>query len=368
MTTEPSALPDLSRETSLERLQHKPIIDLVDERTLTLITKQIAPDCTHAEVGHFLELCAHYDLDPFAHEAWCAKSEGGRLLIMTGRDGLRKIAQRNGLHVDCDVVREHDELSICRTPDGNRTVAHSYTNMSERGEVVGAWAEVRQGGPTGTPKGYFYAPLSEFMPSPLHPKSVWAKQVSIMILAAAERQAIRQATPLGGLLVYGEDELVSAYERADVTAATGSGETLGLDLPPAVEELMALASELGHAAYADRASIEMIVGGQSGEFVDQWVANAHDDLDQLEKRREAESVTVEPPPAESAPVEPSPDVQEADVVDDLQWAAMRTRREELAGMTERSEDETTELAQLEEVLAAESEADDPLPGQQEMTL
>lgn len=197
----------------LDRLQRAPVIDSIDDKTLALIASQVAEGCTRGEIGHFLELCAHYDLDPFAKEAWCAKSKKtGKLLIMVGRDGLRKIAQRQGLHIDGDVVRENDELTVTRTEDGNRTITHSYGNPAGRGPIIGAWAEVREGGPTGRPMGYFYAPLEEYKPGNVSDYSPWSKQVGVMILAAAERQAIRQATPLGGLLATGEEEVVFDHE------------------------------------------------------------------------------------------------------------------------------------------------------------
>ena len=197
---------------ALARLQRAPIVDTVEPQTLALIASQIAPGCNKGEIGHFLELCAHYDLDPFAKEAWCAKGKTGKLLIMVGRDGLRKIAQRQGLHVDGDVVRENDEVTVTRTPDGNRVIEHSYGNPAQRGAIIGAWAEVREGGPSGVPKGYFYAPLDEYKPGNASDYSPWSKQVGVMILAAAERQAIRQATPLGGLMAVGEDEVVFDHE------------------------------------------------------------------------------------------------------------------------------------------------------------
>lgn len=210
MSTEVSIPANPPGETGLERLQRKPVIDRIEPHTLELIQKTIAVNCTAAEIGHFLELCAHYGLDPFAREAWIAKSKSGKLLIMVGRDGLRKIGQRNGLHIDGDVVRENDEFTIQRTTDGNRTVAHSYGKPADRGPIVGAWAECREGGPEGRPMGYFYAPLEEYRPANPDSYSPWSKQTGVMILAAAERQAIRQATPLSGLLAIGEDELVEA--------------------------------------------------------------------------------------------------------------------------------------------------------------
>lgn len=265
----------------LDRLKRKPIIDTIEPRTLALIQSTIAPNCTPAEVGHFLELCAHYGLDPFAKEAWCAKAKkDGKLLIMVGRDGLRKIGQRNGLHIDGDVVRAKDEFTICRTPDGNRTVTHSYGNPAQRGDVIGAWAECRMGGPLGKPMGYFYAPLSEYMPKGASDYSPWSKQVGVMILAAAERQAIRQATPLSGLLAIGEDEVING-NAAGLGSGQGDGQPVGLALGDEVDAVIARAEQLGHAGLADRATVEMLLDGQPLERVAQWVKDATAELDDV---------------------------------------------------------------------------------------
>jgi hypothetical protein len=85
----------------MERFQRLPIIDRIDPRQLDLIKRTVAiaegaQAITNAELGHFLELCAVYGLDPFAREAWIAKSKSGKLLIMVGRDGLRKVAKGEG--------------------------------------------------------------------------------------------------------------------------------------------------------------------------------------------------------------------------------------------------------------------------------
>lgn len=277
-------------------LTQPPAYDAIDQRRLALIKSQIAPRATDGEVAHFLELCHHYGLDPFAREAWCAKSEkGDRLLVMVGRDGLRKIAQRQGIHVDGDVVRAKDTLSIVRTPDGNRTVAHSYGNPAERGEIVGAWAECRKGGPTGVPLGYFYAPLEEYMPKNVSAYSPWSKQVGVMILAAAERQAIRQATPLGGLLAVGEDETIN--DRADLTAGE-SVRAATVEVPQEVEALIVRARELGHAGLANREAWAMRVGGDP-QALETAIKAATGELNRMAAGEPA----------------PEPDVTDAEVVD-----------------------------------------------------
>lgn len=204
----------------LSSLRQRPVIDTIDAQRLTLIASQVAPGCNRAEVGYFLELCAKYDLDPFAHEAWCAKGSGdrARLLVMVGRDGLRKIASRNGLVVDSDIVRARDTFKVTRKPDRSREILHSYEHADgdveqSRGPIVGAWAEVYAKA-TGEQLGYFFAPVGEYRPK--DPRklqySPWGAQESVMIQTAAERQAIRQATPLGGLVGEGEDARLYDFE------------------------------------------------------------------------------------------------------------------------------------------------------------
>ena len=175
----------------------------IDRKRWDLVKATVAKGASDQEVAMFLELAAKYDLDPFAKEVWCAKGSNtdggeGRLLIMVGRDGLRKIAQRNNIHIDGDVVHEHDRFEVARSADGNRTVEHAWGRPEDRGPIVGAWAECREGGPLGKPLGFFYAALSEYKPTNEKKLkySPWGTQESVMILAAAERQALRQATPL----------------------------------------------------------------------------------------------------------------------------------------------------------------------------
>lgn len=267
-----------------------PLIDSLPDRWVSYLANVVAqcdpgaPPITKADVSVFVELCATYQLDPFAKEAWLAKSKNGKLLVMVGRDGLRKIAQRNGLHVDGDIIHKNDDFTICRTPDGNRTVAHSYGNPADRGEIVGAWAECREGGPLGRPMGYFYAALGEYKPKNVSEYSPWAKQTSVMILAAAERQAIRQGTPLGGLVAFGEHE--SAFGRADgLTDIDGDAAVDIEPLPPAVEGIVMHAARIGHSGLANRAAVAMAVGGQPEEFVRQWVADRERDLARFEEAK-----------------------------------------------------------------------------------
>jgi phage recombination protein Bet len=260
-------------EAGLERLNQKPIIDTMEPRALELIKSQVATNCSDGEVGYFLELAAHYDLDPFAREIWCIKNKG-RLLIMVGRDGLRKIAQRQGLRIDCDVVRENDEFGVARGEDG-RVVTHTYGKLAERGAIVGAWCEVTD--THGRPQGFFYAPLAEYRPANVNEHSPWAKQESVMILAAAERQALRQATPLGGMLAEGEME-----PGPSVMAPVGDGSAQEIDLGPDVEAVIERATQLGHSFLSDRATLAVAIGGRGPDVVAKWVRDATAKLDEFE--------------------------------------------------------------------------------------
>lgn len=318
----PAVVRDDDRPAFLTRAT--PLIDTLPDRWIAYLASNVAQQdegapITKGELGVFVELCAAYSLDPFAREAWIAKSKSGKLLVMVGRDGLRKIAQRNGLHVDGDVVREKDSLQIVRTPDGNRTVAHSYGSPSERGEIVGAWAEVREGSPHGRPMGYFYAPLSEYRPANVSTYSPWAKQVGVMILAAAERQAIRQATPLGGLYSEGEFDSMTT----DLTAGVPSSDPVVL--PPAVEAIVKRAEQLGHAGLASRDAAAMATGGQPDEAVKAWCERATADLDayapgavrrRIDDMLMEDADVVEPqkgdlPPEPADTPEPTPDPHDA---------------------------------------------------------
>lgn len=275
----------------------KPVFDDMDARRLDLIRKTVAAGCSDGEIASFLELAARYDLDPFAKEVWCAKSPGsngrpGRLLVMVGRDGLRKIAQRNGLEVEGAVVCEKDEFVVTRiqtpadlvplglpvgmfdTLGGGapfHLVQHKRRGLGKtRGPVIGAWSRVYERG-TKIERGYFDAPLEEYKPKTDSAYSPWNNQVSAMMLGAVERQATRQATPLGGLVHEGE---------ADINLAAGDvAELAAPELPQAVLGVIDVARRVGHAALSDADTVAMQVAGRDDEYVAKWVADAMDALD-----------------------------------------------------------------------------------------
>jgi hypothetical protein len=264
--------------------------DSIDKRRLDLIRKTVAKGATDAELASFLELAKKYDLDPFAHEVWCAISQrdGGNrnVLIMVGRAGLRKIAQRQGLRIDGDVVRANDQFSVTRNPDRTRTITHVYSEgpgdaSKGRGPIIGAWAEVWdiQG-----QRGYFYAPLSEYKPkSEAKLKySPWGSQESTMILAAAERQAIAMATPLGGLHAEGESVMslggTASHSELDNASAVTDYQKTMQELPAEARLVVDHAQEIGHAQLSDPATVQMMVAGMPQDELAKWASEAHTEL------------------------------------------------------------------------------------------
>jgi phage recombination protein Bet len=281
-----------TQEAGLDRLVRPPIIDRIDRQTLTLIRAQVAKNCTDAEVGYFLELAAHYDLDPFAREIWCAKDDkpNSRVLIMVGRDGLRKIAQRQGFSIDGDVVREKDEFRVQRTEHG-RVIHHAYGMPAERGAIVGAWCQVTT--IDGREHGYFFALLSEYRPSNVSQYSPWSKQTSVMILAAAERQALRQATPLSGLLAEGEDESAAAISTGHGDGSEPGWGATSVENAAAVEAIIERAQALGHAGLSDRATAQMTLSGQPDSVVAMWCARSEQELDEFQAAQHAKALVAE---------------------------------------------------------------------------
>jgi hypothetical protein len=290
----------------LERVDRAPEITRLlstpeGEQRLALIKQTVAPGCSDAEVGHFLELCFAYGLDPFAREAWCAKGKGdsGKLLIMVGRDGLRKIVQRNGCEMEGDVVHESDTFAFKRLRDDAGRPYHEVTHEVDgfnRGAILGSWARVYERA-TNIERGWFIAPLAEYKPANVSNYSPWSKQESVMILGAAERQAARQATPLSGLLVAGEDDTINGT-AVEIGAGEGSGEAPGwdgltTDLVAQIEDVLARADAVGFPGFADRATLQMRLNGQKVAVVDAWLADATAQLDALEEPPDAEVVAGE---------------------------------------------------------------------------
>lgn len=99
-----------------------------------------------------------------------------------------------------------------------------------------------------------------------------------MFFARAMTNGIGWLIPevMGGLRVYGLGEIPREPDLTDVDGAA-SPET-EVDLPMAVEAIVARASTLGYAPLANRVAVAMAVDGQPEQFVQAWCARATRDL------------------------------------------------------------------------------------------
>lgn len=174
---------------------------MFDEGQMELIKSTVAKDCNAAELAMFLELCARYELDPFAKQIWAVKY-GGRMTIFASRDGLLSLANRHADFegVSGDVVCEHDSFTKAHTPDGLQ-ITHEVTEVDpeKRGNILGAWACVHR---TGRVPTYFLAEMGQYKG---RGDSPWGKQPYAMILKVAESNALRKSFSVSGLI--GEDEM-----------------------------------------------------------------------------------------------------------------------------------------------------------------
>ncbi len=112
-------------------------------------------------------------------------------------------------------------------------------------------------------------------------KSPWYTARRNMLLWRAASDGVKFHCPdlLGGIPVYTEAD--SFPEAKRLGAGEGDGEARGLDLGPDVEAVIARATDLGHAALADRATIEITLGDQPPSKVVEWVKAANRELDEI---------------------------------------------------------------------------------------
>lgn len=251
------------------------------EEQIATIRNTVAKDLTIAEFQMGMALAGKYGLDPLAHEIWFTKGKGrdgspGNVMIMTGRDGYLSIARRTPEYkgMDCDVVREKDEFTVSRKPNGEREVTHSYSGSgSARGQIVGAWAIVYFEGKVPF---YYYAELSEFKPRNENQVkySPWGTQESTMILKCAQSYALRIASGISGITPADE---VPAYLE-------DSQESTGVDLPslgwihemvlsdPDLVKRLNEALETAGPNAPSHAVVEMSVRGQPRDVIERYIA------------------------------------------------------------------------------------------------
>lgn len=230
---------------------------------IALIRSTVANGATAEQTALFLEVAAKYDLDPFLREVWCAVPmrqgvpDTSKVLIMVGRDGFLKVAQRSGEFggIAGDVVYAGDDFRVTRR-NGATEVEHSYGADRGRDVPIGAWALVWR--TTVEHPFYFFAPWEQYVPANASSYSPWTKQRNAMILKVAEVNALRRAFGITGIYEPGEvglseDDIGSMPRVGDVEVTRAAA----AERPPQVAEALAQAEYLMDQANAVRAGAWM---------------------------------------------------------------------------------------------------------------
>ncbi len=274
--------------------------EVFNEQQVALIRNTVAKDASPAELAMFLELCARYELDPFAGQIYCAKmggrdGESGRMTIIVGRDGFLRIAERHADYegFDSDVVREKDSFRFERGEDGRPIARHDYGGAThkQRGALVGAWAIVYRHGRR--PRS-FYAPIEEYRPTNEKKLkfSPWGAQESLMLDKCAITTALRLAFSISGLV--GEEEASRQLTKAPAEELTLAEDP---ELAARLTRLFAEATALQADAWRP-AKVRLLLRGKT----DEERALVADDVEQWIAAHQAETVEVEE--AEFTMVEP----------------------------------------------------------------
>lgn len=194
---------------------------------LALIRRTVAADATQDEFDMFIEVCRRVGLDPFRKQLYCLvynkdKPDKRKVAFITGIDGFRAVAQRNGDYRPDDAEPEividpervdpaTNPLGIVkavvkaykRGPDGWHAVV-GVAHWEEFAPLQEEWAFDEQKGKR-QPTGKFELALGN-----------WRKMPRIMIQKCAESQALRRGWPEDLSGVYSPEEMDGVAMR-DIT-------------------------------------------------------------------------------------------------------------------------------------------------------
>jgi hypothetical protein len=232
-------------------LSTESLYDTIDGRKLAIMKSRM-PGLTDVEVAGALELAASQGLNPWNNELYAAKGDGGRILVMVGRDGLLRKAEEfpDYAGYDCGVVYVGDEF-VKGDPDADGKtlraragVRHVQGAPGKEEQIIGAWAVAER---RGRPPRYFFARFDEYRAGK-HAKSPWgqaeasgASGSSVMIEKVAISVVHRTLCNLSG--IYLPEEVERARGGAVDGAPSGEEELLsiaelitGLDAPTEVKD------------------------------------------------------------------------------------------------------------------------------------
>lgn len=184
-----------------------------DPAVINTIRTTVAKNANDQELFMFLHLCQQYQLDPFRKEIWFIKYNSSSPTIMTSRDGYLKIAQQNPdfQGVMSQEVRENDYFEML---PATGDVIHKFAQpISNRGEIVGAWATAHRKGvkPVSIFVNFdeYKGPAKDSKGKP----SIWGKYPSAMIIKVAEAFVLKRQFGITGLVTREELDGEQEWEK-----------------------------------------------------------------------------------------------------------------------------------------------------------
>ena len=159
------------------------------------IKATVAKGASDEELAMFLTLANQYHLNPFMKEIWFTKI-GDDVVIMTSRDGYRKLAMREPTFLKCQsmAVYENDTFEMEMNMGEILNITHKF-NQNDRGAIKGAYAVLRT---TNGEKYVSYADFREYDKK----NNIWRKYSSAMIRKVAENDVYKRFVNINGLNDY----------------------------------------------------------------------------------------------------------------------------------------------------------------------
>lgn len=162
-------------------------------KLIDTIKATVAKGATDEELYMFLQIASMYDLNPFMKEIWFVKNKDGSVMIMTSRDGYRKIASRDPNFKDCRsfAVYENDEFEMETTMGEITNIHHKFT-QNDRGDLIGAYSVLLTYNGT---RNAIYVDYKEYN----NQSPVWRRYPTAMIRKVAENILLKQFAKVNGL-------------------------------------------------------------------------------------------------------------------------------------------------------------------------
>lgn len=176
------------KEQTLSRIES---VTKFTQEEISIIQATVAKNTTALELAYFLNVAKSVNLNPFNKEIWCYKDNKGNVIVITGRDGFLRIAQRSKLWngIASSDVRANDEFHL-DIPNGK---VHHIIKPKDRGAIIGAYAILR-------PKDCEITTI-EYADFDTYNKgyNVWKSNPASMIKKVAESHALKKAYGISGI-------------------------------------------------------------------------------------------------------------------------------------------------------------------------